>query len=425
MLSGNMSSVVGQGDQQLRGHSKPPFRRQFKPKARTGCHTCRIRRVKCDEGRPACDRCLSTDRICDGYPSVFRVLTFEASTPSTPVPVVTSTPPLSLYRPKSSIITADELNKLAYYFHRKRQVNVCYQNEARAILANLSDPAIRHALNSMSALHDGLEERRHTHISDGRRACVNAERSLDEYNAAVSSLASRLRDPSRTSAQAALVCCQMFVSIEVMLGDYSTAFQHFLLGLRIMYQYRNRPGLSDSGRVAPSHNADFPHLDAFAIKLFASGYPGPRHMSTCEGAHIDPMTATANKHLCDQARSDLSAISAQVLEFLSRVTDLQNHSQMAELRMTRTQILGYLQSWEQMYAKTVQETMRKTPSTKVCFGTDFSLLLHRVLKVVVSLAMSVCPIDGEALERDFHALTEFASCVTEIKGANISTGKHK
>ncbi|KAF4991864.1 hypothetical protein FDECE_13891 [Fusarium decemcellulare] len=33
----------------------------------TGCITCRIRRIKCDGGKPHCRRCVSTGRKCDGY----------------------------------------------------------------------------------------------------------------------------------------------------------------------------------------------------------------------------------------------------------------------------------------------------------------------------------------------------------------------
>ncbi|RSL45789.1 hypothetical protein CEP54_014140 [Fusarium duplospermum] len=33
----------------------------------SGCITCKIRRVRCDEGKPECHRCLSTGRKCDGY----------------------------------------------------------------------------------------------------------------------------------------------------------------------------------------------------------------------------------------------------------------------------------------------------------------------------------------------------------------------
>ncbi|KAK0614702.1 hypothetical protein B0T14DRAFT_570607 [Immersiella caudata] len=38
-------------------------------RSRSGCITCKIRRVKCDETKPACSRCTSAGRICDGYAS--------------------------------------------------------------------------------------------------------------------------------------------------------------------------------------------------------------------------------------------------------------------------------------------------------------------------------------------------------------------
>ena len=41
--------------------------RASKPKVRTGCRTCKIRRVKCDEARPSCERCLKAKLGCDGY----------------------------------------------------------------------------------------------------------------------------------------------------------------------------------------------------------------------------------------------------------------------------------------------------------------------------------------------------------------------
>ncbi|ORY59960.1 uncharacterized protein BCR38DRAFT_467959 [Pseudomassariella vexata] len=37
------------------------------PKTRSGCLTCRIRRVKCDEARPACQKCTSTRRNMRGH----------------------------------------------------------------------------------------------------------------------------------------------------------------------------------------------------------------------------------------------------------------------------------------------------------------------------------------------------------------------
>lgn len=45
--------------------------RKGRHKVRTGCYTCKIRKVKCDEAKPHCRRCLDTGRKCDGYPSTF------------------------------------------------------------------------------------------------------------------------------------------------------------------------------------------------------------------------------------------------------------------------------------------------------------------------------------------------------------------
>ncbi|KAG8529693.1 uncharacterized protein KY384_005174 [Bacidia gigantensis] len=34
---------------------------------KTGCKTCKVRHIKCDEEKPACANCKKTGRICDGY----------------------------------------------------------------------------------------------------------------------------------------------------------------------------------------------------------------------------------------------------------------------------------------------------------------------------------------------------------------------
>ena len=76
----------------------------------------RIRRIKCDEARPACERCLSTGRTCDGYPSVFRAVTVGGAPPAALAP---DAPPaaaqlsLSLHRPATLVITADQVHAYA------------------------------------------------------------------------------------------------------------------------------------------------------------------------------------------------------------------------------------------------------------------------------------------------------------------------
>ncbi|RDW76045.1 hypothetical protein BP5796_06866 [Coleophoma crateriformis] len=44
-------------------------RRAGAPKTKTGCQTCRTRRIKCDEAKPACNRCQKSGIACPGYTS--------------------------------------------------------------------------------------------------------------------------------------------------------------------------------------------------------------------------------------------------------------------------------------------------------------------------------------------------------------------
>ncbi|KAF2102987.1 hypothetical protein NA57DRAFT_71968 [Rhizodiscina lignyota] len=64
-------------------------------RVRTGCLTCRQRRVKCDEGKPFCERCKAANISCSGYQSPRHVpinrRTSENSPHSTPA-VVPDTP---------------------------------------------------------------------------------------------------------------------------------------------------------------------------------------------------------------------------------------------------------------------------------------------------------------------------------------------
>ncbi|OAA73091.1 C6 zinc finger domain protein [Akanthomyces lecanii RCEF 1005] len=59
------------GPPQRRAKHKPdeevPRIKRWAPKVKTGCMTCRARRVKCDETKPACARCISAKRKCGGY----------------------------------------------------------------------------------------------------------------------------------------------------------------------------------------------------------------------------------------------------------------------------------------------------------------------------------------------------------------------
>ncbi|KAH8592745.1 fungal-specific transcription factor domain-containing protein [Bisporella sp. PMI_857] len=56
-----MSSVPSEG-------GRPPAKRSNITRVRTGCFTCRKRKKKCDEQKPACANCQKTGVVCEGFP---------------------------------------------------------------------------------------------------------------------------------------------------------------------------------------------------------------------------------------------------------------------------------------------------------------------------------------------------------------------
>ncbi|KAK4198347.1 hypothetical protein QBC40DRAFT_308320 [Triangularia verruculosa] len=47
-------------------------KKEIKRRTKTGCLTCRKRRIKCDEGHPTCNNCKKSKRECLGYDPIFK-----------------------------------------------------------------------------------------------------------------------------------------------------------------------------------------------------------------------------------------------------------------------------------------------------------------------------------------------------------------
>ncbi|RSL39251.1 hypothetical protein CEP53_014196 [Fusarium sp. AF-6] len=97
-----------------------------------GCFTCKARRVKCDEAKPSCRRCLTAQRHCQGYP---RGAPTESSSPLTITTTSsTFTPPTSRLSSASSsppILLTPDLLSLSSPL-AKLACNVLVQSPRRA-----------------------------------------------------------------------------------------------------------------------------------------------------------------------------------------------------------------------------------------------------------------------------------------------------
>ncbi|KAM0743136.1 hypothetical protein ACQRIT_003313 [Beauveria bassiana] len=118
---------------------KQPQRKRFAPRTRTGCLTCRARRVKCDEARPACQRCISSWRPCQGYRLPPAPPSLAADTRLQPTPVVPTAAEHVLVRYFLAEISAFATDEFNTTFWRRDVPQV-----ARAV------PAVWHATNALA-----------------------------------------------------------------------------------------------------------------------------------------------------------------------------------------------------------------------------------------------------------------------------------
>ncbi|KFA70089.1 hypothetical protein S40285_03321 [Stachybotrys chlorohalonatus IBT 40285] len=213
---------------------------QSRPKVKTGCATCRTRKIKCDEHKPFCRRCVGTGRTCDGYDFPLRPFishhTNKTETSSTPaLPTLTE-------------ITPKDIDLLNRSFSTKTIFNVkldCDGEAKRILQASLTNPPIWHAVSSLRALREGLE------ASGDASALLTLQTpnyvyGLQQYCMALAGLASHLSCPGSDALKLALFCCQIFISIEQIRGNYVAMVQHIIQGFRIMREHRARPILTAS-----------------------------------------------------------------------------------------------------------------------------------------------------------------------------------
>jgi hypothetical protein len=105
--------------------------KRYAPKVRTGCLTCKKRRVKCDETKPKCLKCLNSDYQCNGYAPP-KAWVFESSVKGTPPKEETISPsttsedeekaPSLLVHPAAHPFTPDEARSMLFYLRRSGRI---------------------------------------------------------------------------------------------------------------------------------------------------------------------------------------------------------------------------------------------------------------------------------------------------------------
>ncbi|KAI4168530.1 MAG: hypothetical protein LQ348_007469 [Seirophora lacunosa] len=289
---------------------------------KTGCVTCKIRHIKCDETKPECKKCTNTGRQCDGYAP--KKGSPAGATRQQDDPTYWSAAcddsTLSLVAPTYWNGTVDEFRGFDYFrIQTSDDLAYSFNSSMDELVLQTSHhhDAIRHAAIALGSLGETI---RINSLFPG--CCENTifwERhdfARGQYYKAIRILQKDIGRDDLESVNCALISCFLFVVFEFLQGNDQSAVAHLQSGLKILRQ-QNLPG---------SNHAINPHpIQVEIARIF-------RTLDSQATMWLDLRTFTPRRHIpgdspmsqemvpesfdtLDEASDELSGLVSRVYSF--------------------------------------------------------------------------------------------------------------
>ncbi|ATZ54138.1 hypothetical protein BCIN_10g01580 [Botrytis cinerea B05.10] len=218
------------------------------PRTRTGCLTCRARKVKCDEGKPDCGRCIRLQRDCKwSTPPAHMLATTSHGHGMSSTSSLPTTQQLALGKtriPKDSfVIEFPNIDKTTMpYIHHfvgfcTRFLAYANDDEGNPFKEELvpfvtTSPALLHSIIALAAGHMSRTDKQHE------------VKATKHYSMALRELNTALCDNSVAKQNATLGACLLLCVYEISHSDRGLWLEH-LKGARDLILHRGGPKTSD------------------------------------------------------------------------------------------------------------------------------------------------------------------------------------
>ncbi|THY15800.1 hypothetical protein D6D02_03043 [Aureobasidium pullulans] len=219
---------------------KPKRQRKSGTKySKTACRTCKIRRVKCDEGRPDCRNCVSTGRTCDGYHSGVPSREMASQRPLLPA---SASPPtiVTISRlPSSSTFstTLEDHNSFQFFIQHivagLKLISPTHEWITLSLQLAVTEPAVYFAIAACGSVAN-IRLAKNYHCYFAPPSPVKQKINLRQYCKATAALQKYIDRAAsgQASIEPVLLCCLLFVSYETYQDETGLAMQHLKLGRR-------------------------------------------------------------------------------------------------------------------------------------------------------------------------------------------------
>ncbi|OJJ47340.1 hypothetical protein ASPZODRAFT_16020 [Penicilliopsis zonata CBS 506.65] len=375
------------------------------PKVRTGCVTCKIRHVKCDEAKPACGQCTRTGRTCDGYPEPAPRQKKEKNPPAV---LATAFPGIAndcrLILVPGTRLERESVDRFCRHLSARMAGHIS-SPFWDYLLPQLSgrESSIRHAMAAVSAAHRRREE-----SPASRSESADEQFILEQYNKAIQHLMFPVK--KRSSTLCVLVTCCLFVILEALLGHTQRAVDHVQAGLTILDSQSRQENQQENQQAAPDeytrviHDELAPLFARLNIQLsfFGRELSPFTHMRTQQ-----PDRSFANLHDAQLALDRITGAVFRLVHVARAQGVLPDVFQQQQLLTTE------LLTWSLVFD-------RLTASDETSTSTAVSIMRmhHRALLIWLASATFMSPLDFDAYIPDFQYIVRLAESVHQGTGTD-------
>ncbi len=373
-----------------------PRHRKHTNHVRSGCRTCKIRRVKCDEQQPVCRKCLSSGRVCDGYGiwSEHKRITGLAIQKNLGSPA---------YHPNTLPGLAQEEKRQLHRFRnmltgKLSQPFGSHFWNSLVLQLSQSEPAVLHAALALTSVYERFVQDQGR--LDFSSAAPSGLFSLRQYNQAIRALVSNTSLETTLSLRIAIVSCVLFVCLEILRGDVNAMQAHFAAGIKLLRQLQRQeqrvPTRNSIVILSEGPEAFDDHLVEVFARLnmqFLMLGQGPQSKETFCPAFQYGRHVYMPRHFCtaQQARQSANPILLSTMHFimeteqLSLMTDAQPLLPNAKMLEKRRALQAGLSEWITGYNSSINSYL-----ASISWSEKLGLTTLRVYAEMSTILLDTC-----------------------------------
>ncbi|KAI0192605.1 hypothetical protein EV127DRAFT_362364 [Xylaria flabelliformis] len=411
-------------------------------RSRSGCITCRKRKIKCDEAYPACRRCTSTGRACDGY-GIWggggSGKLYGLRRPRDNI-VAAVASPMSLHIPVFVASAVEKEHFDWFRYHTLSKLPGSFNSDFWVTLlpqACLSERAVLNAVLALSSVHRGRGKGNQKLAS--MKPVNEAEIfTLEHYLQAITHLQPYFSCRNRASLRITLIVCIVFVCIDLLRGNFNSARNHVRGGLRLIADMQQLVcGGIGNNSINNVNGSTHPKvvigdsIDHWIMEVLSRLYiqinlcqPPSTHSSIAPFQIPSPHPPLRKFHSSRFAWLDLDRQLHRILHIASQARQRQRNSATSSPTSISTarlhqSVLADLKQWEKIL-KASKETLLGNGSVEYQKAYCILAMYHTMATIMAHTC--VYPEDETVFDAhtdSFILLTEQATALCSIPGGSL------